>query len=140
MKKGKKRLGKGEGTGQGCTAGRGHKGQKSRSGGNIPLWFEGGQMPIQRRLPKRGFKNIFKIRFRVVNLERIAEVKEDEFDITSMENHGLIKRAAKTSPTPVKVLADGCETLSRAITVRANAFSRKAKEIIESNGGKAEVV
>ncbi len=136
----KKRLGKGEGTGTGKTAGKGHKGQKSRSGGNIPAWFEGGQMPIQRRLPKRGFKNIFKVHFRVVNLERIQEINETEIDIACLEKHGVIKHIGKTKKSPVKILATGKEKFDKKVTIKANAFSKTAKEVIEKNGGKAEVV
>eukprot|EP00831_Metopus_contortus_P045594 TRINITY_DN36568_c0_g2_i1.p1 TRINITY_DN36568_c0_g2~~TRINITY_DN36568_c0_g2_i1.p1 ORF type:complete len:230 (+),score=46.52 TRINITY_DN36568_c0_g2_i1:38-727(+) len=80
-KKKKKRLGKGQGSGQGGTAGKGHKGQKARSGGGVPVSFEGGQMPIHRRLPKRGFNNIFKKEFRIVNLDNLAKFDETEFDI-----------------------------------------------------------
>ncbi len=90
--KNKKRLGKGHGTGQGKTAGKGHKGQKSRSGGSIPAWFEGGQMPLQRRLPKRGFTNIFKKQFRIVNLGKLAELEDTEFDIAKLESMNLIRK------------------------------------------------
>lgn len=139
-KKNKKRLGKGEGTGQGCTAGRGNKGQKSRSGGNIPKWFEGGQMPIQRRLPKRGFKNIFRVEYRVVNLETLIDLDVDTLDIPKMEELGLIRKVSKNSKSPVKILASGGDNFDKKLHIQANAFSRAAKELIEKCGGKAEVV
>jgi large subunit ribosomal protein L15 len=140
IQKNTKRLGKGQGTGQGGTAGRGHKGQKARAGGNVPAYFEGGQMPIQRRLPKRGFKNIFKVEYRVVNLERLAELNETEVDVATMELKGIVRKSGKSSPTPVKVLATGKEKFTKAMTVRAHAFSKSAREIIEQHGGKAEVI
>jgi large subunit ribosomal protein L15 len=83
--KNKKRLGKGEGSGFGKQAGKGHKGQKSRSGGNIPAWFEGGQMPLQRRVPKRGFTNIFRKEFRIVNLKALQKQEGTSFDIAKLE-------------------------------------------------------
>ncbi len=139
-KRNKKRLGKGHGTGQGKTAGHGHKGQKSRSGGNIPAWFEGGQMPIQRRLPKRGFKNIFRIEYRVVNLSSILKFDEDTMDIKKMEALGLIRKPRKNEKAPVKILANVFDDFTKNITIQANAFSKAAKKLIEKNGGKAEVV
>ncbi|MCF7794053.1 MAG: 50S ribosomal protein L15 [Candidatus Cloacimonetes bacterium] len=140
VKKNKKRLGKGHGSGTGKTAGRGHKGQKSRSGGSIPAWFEGGQMPLQRRLPKRGFKNIFKKQFRLVNLETLQKIDEAEFDIEKLENLNLIRKAKAGEVAPVKILANGGEEFDKKIVVRANAFSEKAKELIEKSGGTAEVI
>ena len=136
----KKRLGKGQGTGQGGTAGKGHKGQKSRSGGNIPAWFEGGQMPIQRRLPKRGFKNRFRVEYRIVNLNRLENVEDSELNIKKMEKLGLIRSPQKNKISPVKILSNGGLTFTRKINIQANAFSKAAKELIEKNGGKAEVV
>jgi len=136
----KKRLGKGQGTGQGGTAGKGHKGQKSRSGGNIPAWFEGGQMPIQRRLPKRGFKNRFRVEYRIVNLNRLENVVDSELNIKKMEKLGLIRSPQKNKISPVKILSNGGLTFTRKINIQANAFSKAAKELIEKNGGKAEVV
>jgi large subunit ribosomal protein L15 len=140
IKKNKKRLGKGDGSGTGGTAGRGNKGQKSRSGGNIPDWFEGGQMPIQRRLPKRGFKNIFKVHYRIVNLEQFVNVDVEEIDVARMEELGIVKKAGKSNVTPVKVLANGKENFEKAMTIKAHAFSKEAKALIEKNGGKAEVI
>lgn len=139
-RKNKKRLGKGEGSGHGGTAGRGHKGQKSRSGGNIPAWFEGGQMPLQRRLPKRGFKNPFRTESRIINLAVLEKCEDVEFDIEKLENLNLIRKLRRNESAPVKVLADGKAEFSKKITIRANAFSKAAKEIIEKNGGKAEVI
>lgn len=140
IKKGKKRLGKGHGTGTGKTAGKGHKGQKSRSGGNIPAWFEGGQMPLQRRLPKRGFKNINRIEFRVINLGRLMEVDAVDFDIAILEEMNLIPKAGKNKKSPVKILADGTENFDKKLNIKANAFSKAAKELIEKLGGNAEVI
>ncbi len=140
IKKNKKRLGKGQGSGTGGTAGRGHKGQKARSGGNIPDWFEGGQMPIQRRLPKRGFKNIFKVYYRIVKLEQLVNVDVEQIDVAKMEELGIVKKASKSNPRPVKVLANGKDKFDKAMTIRAHAFSEAAKTLIEKNGGKAEVI
>ncbi|MGC9337462.1 MAG: 50S ribosomal protein L15 [Candidatus Cloacimonadia bacterium] len=139
MRHKKKRLGKGSGSGYGKTAGRGHKGQKSRSGGNVPVWFEGGQMPIQRRLPRKGFKNFSKKSFRIVTLNHLARLEEEEIDISLMEKYGLIA-SGKTHKNPVKVLANTDTKFEQKKIVKANQFSKKAKELIEKFGGKAEVV
>ncbi len=139
-RKGKKRLGKGHGSGTGKTSGKGHKGQKSRSGGNIPAWFEGGQMPLQRRLPKRGFTNINRIESRIINLGKLAEVEGVEFDIAKLEELNLIAKAGKSKKSPVKVLANGTENFNKKLTIKANAFSKAAKELIEKLGGTAEVI
>lgn len=139
-KKYKKRLGKGHGTGFGKTSGKGHKGQKSRSGGNIPAWFEGGQMPLQRRLPKRGFTNIFKKQFRIVNLDKLQNLDGSIFDIKKLEKINLIRKARANEKAPVKILAKNTENFNKKITVKANAFSKTAKEIIEKFGGVAEVI
>ncbi|MBM4398830.1 MAG: 50S ribosomal protein L15 [Candidatus Cloacimonetes bacterium] len=136
----KKRLGKGQGSGHGHQAGRGHKGKKARSGGNTPAWFEGGQMPMQRRLPKRGFKNIFKVEYRIINLNRLAEFKETQWDITKFEEMGLIKNKGKKADAPVKILAGTMPEFTQKLHVKANAFSEKAKALIENNGGQAEVI
>ena len=140
IKRNKKRLGKGHGTGQGKTAGRGHKGQKSRSGGNIPAWFEGGQMPYQRRVPKRGFTNIFKLKTRVINLGDLQDISETDFDIAKFEEMNLIRKARAKEKAPVKILANNTENFDKKVTIKANAFSKTAKEIIEKLGGKAEVI
>ncbi len=139
-RKAKKRLGKGQGSGWGHQAGRGHKGRKARSGGTVPAWFEGGQMPMQRRLPKRGFKNIFRVGYRVLNLSRLIGLDEVEFDIAKLEKMGLIPSKGQKGKAPVKVLASLTEEFSIKVNITANAFSKRAKEIIEANGGKAEVV
>lgn len=136
----KKRLGKGQGSGSGHQAGRGHKGQKSRAGGNIPAWFEGGQMPIQRRLPKRGFKNIFKVEYRIINLNRLQDIDETEWDVEKFEAQGLVVSKGKKAKSPVKILAGSADDFTKAIHIKANAFSVKAVEVIEKNGGKAEVI
>ena len=138
--KNKKRLGKGEGSGFGKQAGKGHKGQKSRSGGNIPAWFEGGQMPLQRRVPKRGFTNIFRKEFRIVNLKALQRQEGTNFDIAKLEELNLIRKARAKEKAPVKILADGAEEFNKKVNIKANAFSKTAKEIIEKAGGKAEVV
>lgn len=138
--KNKKRLGKGHGSGQGKTAGKGHKGQKSRSGGNIPAWFEGGQMPLQRRLPKRGFTNIFRKETRIVNLDRLQEFEVKEFDIQKFEELNIIRKPRAKEKSPVKVLAKGSEKFDRKINIKANAFSKNARELIEKLGGSVEVV
>ena len=140
IKKKKKRLGKGEGSGFGKQAGKGHKGQKSRSGASIPAWFEGGQMPIQRRLPKRGFKNINRKVFRIVNLDRLLDVEETDFDINKMEQLGLLKGCSKHNYIPVKLLAGKTKEINKKVFVKADAFSKTASELIVNNGGKTEVL
>jgi len=140
LKKYKKRLGKGQGTGQGQQAGKGHKGRKARSGGGTPRYFEGGQMPIQRRLPKRGFKNIFSKEFRIVNLYQLKDLTMEIIDIQVMEEHSIIRSQGQYKNMPVKILAEGASDFNKKLTVRANAFSASAKEIIEKNGGQTEVI
>ncbi|HNX38667.1 MAG TPA: 50S ribosomal protein L15 [Candidatus Cloacimonadota bacterium] len=139
-RKNKKRLGKGQGSGSGHQAGRGHKGTKARAGGKVAAGFEGGQMPLHRRLPKRGFKNIFRVGYRVMNLSRLLVLEETEYDIQKMEALGLIPSTGQKSHAPVKILAALNEDFTKAVHIKANAFSKRAKEIIEKNGGKAEVV
>jgi large subunit ribosomal protein L15 len=139
-RKAKKRLGKGQGSGQGHQAGRGHKGKKARSGGGIPAWFEGGQMPMNRRLPKRGFKNPFRIQYRVLNLSRLTGLEDTEFDIAKLEILGLLPSKGKKAQYPVKVLASVTEDFTKTVHIKANAFSKRAIELIEANKGKAEVV
>ena len=131
----KKRVGRGQGSGNGKTAGRGHKGAKSRSGFKHKRGFEGGQMPLHRRVPKRGFHNPFREEFEIVNLDTLAERFESGVEITPelMREHGLVGRAGR-----VKVLARG--DVSKALTVRAHKFSGKAAEKIAAAGGKAEVL
>ncbi len=140
IKKNKKRLGKGHGTGVGKTSGRGHKGQKSRSGGNIPAWFEGGQMPIQRRLPKRGFTNIFRKEYQIINLENLQKIGSEIIDFDVLIDKRLVRKGRKNEITRVKILANGSDTFNKKIHIKAHAFSKVAKSLIESNGGKAEVI
>jgi large subunit ribosomal protein L15 len=131
----KKRVGRGQGSGNGKTAGRGHKGAKSRSGFKHKRGFEGGQMPLHRRVPKRGFHNPFRQEFDVVNLDTLAERFEVGVDVTPdlLRERGMVGRNAL-----VKVLARG--EISKALTVRAHKFSGKAAEKIAAAGGKAEVL
>ena len=139
-RKNKKRLGKGQGSGWGTQAGRGHKGKKARSGGNVPASFEGGQMPIHRRLPKRGFRSIFRVENRSFNLSVLQHLEDKDFDIAKLESMGLIPSKGQKSKAPVKVLAGTTEDFTRAVHIKANAFSKNAIALIEKNGGKAEVV
>src|SRR5208282_5145764 len=130
----KKRVGRGMGSGMGKTSTRGHKGQRSRSGSRMMRGFEGGQMPLHRRLPKRGFTNIFKTEYEVVNLERLASLGESEITPELLRKVGVVS----SKNTLVKVLGQG--ELTAAITVRAHKFSKSAQEKIEKAGGKIEVV
>lgn len=129
-----KRRGKGQASGNGGTAGRGHKGYHSRSGSKRRAWVEGGTMPIYRRLPKRGFKNIFREEVQIVNLSTLARLQMKEVNLDLMLEKGIIDTLAK----PVKILGVG--ELSEPITVTANAFSKTAKEKIEASGGKAVIL
>ncbi len=138
-KKKRKRLGKGNGSGFGKTAGRGMNGQKCRSGARIPNWFEGGQMPIHRRLPDKGFKNIFKKDYRILSLNKLAQVEEKIIDIPLMIKLGLIENP-KHKINPVKVLSNSDNQFEKKKVIKANKFSKKAIELIEKVGGKAEVV
>ena len=129
-----KRIGRGPGSGLGKTSARGHKGQRSRTGGGTKVGFEGGQMPMQRRLPKRGFKNPFRTAFQVVNVQGLnrfsvgAEVAPAELRAAGLATRRL----------PIKVLGQG--KLERALTVHAHAFSQSAVDAIKAAGGKAEVI
>jgi len=133
----KKRVGRGPGSGLGKTSGRGNKGQKSRSGYSRKRGFEGGQMPLHRRLPKRGFTNIFKREWAEVNLARIQEVFEAGANVTpeALVEKGLVRKSLKNS---IAILGKG--ELTVALTVTAHRFSESAKKKIEASGGKAEVV
>jgi large subunit ribosomal protein L15 len=125
-----KRRGRGPGSGQGKTAGRGHKGQKARSGKKIKPWFEGGQMPLQRRLPKRGFTNIFKREFQIVNLEDLdAFTAGDVVDAPALQAAGLIRHADR----PVKLLARGA--VDRALQVKVTRASEAAVAAVTAAGG-----
>ncbi|MGL4797201.1 MAG: 50S ribosomal protein L15 [Paraclostridium sp.] len=132
----KKRLGRGTATGQGKTSGRGQKGQKSRSGGGVRVGFEGGQMPLYRRLPKRGFKNPFKKVYTLVNVETLNRF-ENGTEITAelLKETGVISKIQKDG---VKILGEG--NLEKALTIKAAKFTASAQEKIEKAGGKAELV
>ena len=132
----RKRIGRGPASGQGKTAGKGHKGQKARAGRGMRPGFEGGQMPLQRRVPKRGFVNIFGTEMAIVNLASLdkAYAEGETVTIESLIEKGLVKKVLDG----VKVLGHG--ELSKALTVQANAFSESAKQKIEAAGGKTEVI
>lgn len=131
-----KRIGRGHGSGQGKTSGKGHKGQKARSGGGVRPGFEGGQMPLQRRVPKRGFNNIFAKKYVTVNIGTLNSKFEDGavIDTQALIDAGVIKN----SYDGVKVLSNG--EVNKKLTVKANAFSEAAKSKIEAAGGKTEVI
>lgn len=130
-----KRLGRGIGSGLGKTSGKGHKGAKARSGGGKRPGFEGGQMPLYMRLPKRGFTNNFRTEYVAINVDRL-EIFEDGMTVTPVEliQYGVIKNVQDG----VKILGNG--ELTKKLTVQANKFSASAKEKIEAAGGKAEVI
>ncbi|HPU08444.1 MAG TPA: 50S ribosomal protein L15 [Candidatus Atribacteria bacterium] len=131
----RKRVGRGLSSGHGKTCGRGHKGQKSRSGGQIPPYFEGGQMPLVRRIPKRGFRSLSQEEWQIINLEALNRFEEgEEVDKELLQKAGLIKKL----DLPVKVLARG--ELNKKLTVKVEAFSLSAKAKIEEQGGRAEVL
>jgi large subunit ribosomal protein L15 len=131
----KKRVGRGHGTGQGTQAGRGHKGAQSRSGYHFKRGFEGGQMPLHRRVPKRGFHNPFRTEYAVVNLDTLAERFDAGTVVTPelLREHGVVRSAGQ-----IKVLARG--DMSKKLTVRAHKFSGKAAEKIAAAGGAAETI
>ena len=124
-----KRIGRGQGSGTGCTAGRGHKGQRSRSGSKRRAWFEGGQMPIQRRLPKFGFHQYNRNVYQVVNLKDLEGLEETEINPEILAKHGLVKKADE----PVKVLGTG--EIKKKVTIQVHAVSKTAQEKIEKSGG-----
>jgi large subunit ribosomal protein L15 len=126
----KKRVGRGRGSGLGKTSGRGHKGAGQRSGNKKRAWFEGGQMPLARRLPRRGFKNIFKEKFQLVNIGDLKNVRSNtKVDSVFLENSGYIRSSLK----PVKILGNG--EIDKKLSISANAFSNNAKTKIEAAGG-----
>ena len=128
-----KRLGRGDATGHGGTSGRGHKGQKARSGGKVPPYFEGGQMPIYRRLPKRGFKNPFRKEYAVINVQDLAGFEPGSVvDIAALKERGMIR----PTDTAVKLLAEG--EINVALTVKLDKASQAALENIRSAGGTFE--
>ena len=132
----RKRIGRGPASGQGKTAGKGHKGQKARAGRGMQIGFEGGQMPLQRRIPKRGFNNIFRKEFATVNIASLDKVFNDGDTVTieALVANGLVKKTLDG----VKVLGNG--DLTKKLTVQVNAYSETAKSKIEAAGGNAEVV
>ena len=129
----RKRVGRGMGSGMGKTSTRGHKGQRSRTGSRMIRGFEGGQMPLHRRMPKRGFTNIFRKEYNIVSVERLAALGETTINPDVLRKAGIIK-----TKHPVKVLGDG--ELSVALTVSAHKFSKSAQEKITKAGGKVEVL
>lgn len=130
-----KRVGRGIGSGHGKTSTRGHKGQKARSGGGVRPGFEGGQMPLQRRIPKRGFTNVFKIRYAIVNV-RDLNVFADGTEVTPelLKQHGIVRSMCDG----IKVLGDG--VLERRLTLKVNKVSRQAEAKITALGGRVEVI
>ena len=132
----KKRIGRGQGSGQGKTAGRGHKGAKSRSGFKFKRGFEGGQMPLHRRVPKRGFHNPFRVEYEVVNLDQLAA----KFDAGTVVTPELLRERGLVpgGGAPIKILARG--DIGKALTVRAHKFSGKASEKLKAAGGTAEAI
>lgn len=134
-RKDKVRVGRGTGSGSGKTSGRGHKGQKARSGGGVRPGFEGGQMPIYRRLPKRGFKNVWRKEFAEVNVETLNVFDDGtEVDAVVLIEAGILKNVQDG----VRILGNG--SLTKKLTVKAQGFTKSAKEKIEAVGGRAEVV
>jgi large subunit ribosomal protein L15 len=133
-KKDRRRVGRGPGSGLGKTSGRGHKGQMARSGARHKRGFEGGQTPLQRRLPKFGFTNLFRKEFQIVNLADLGRCEGTEITPETLKAAGLIKKADR----PVKVLGNG--EVEKALTVKAAAFSKPARAKLEKAGGKAEVI
>ena len=133
--KNKKRIGRGHGSGLGKTSGRGHKGAGQRSGNKRRAWFEGGQMPLARRLPRRGFTNIFKEEIQIVNISDLIRIeKNSEIDPVVLQENGLIRSSLK----PVKVLGEG--EIDKKLNVTASSFSESAKNKIEKAGGKATIL
>ena len=134
-KKSVKRIGRGHGSGWGKTAGKGHKGQKARSGKGMRVGFEGGQMPLQRRIPKRGFNNIFRKDVVAINVGTLNKFEDGAVvDIAALIEKGIVKNSFDS----VKILSNG--TITKKLTVKASAFSEGAKAKIEAAGGKIEVV
>lgn len=133
----RKRVGRGMASGFGKTSGKGHKGQNARSGGGVRPGFEGGQMPLFRRLPKRGFKNINKKEFAEVNIDRLNKFEEGQVvDVDALVEAGIVNK--RDAVNGVRILGNG--EISQALTVKAKHFSKSAKEKIEAAGGKVEVI
>ena len=134
-KKEVKRIGRGHGSGWGKTAGKGHKGQKARAGKGMRVGFEGGQMPLQRRIPKRGFNNIFAKKVVAINVSTLNKFEDGAVvDIAALTEKGIVKNSFDS----VKILSNG--TITKKLTVKANAFSAGAVAKIEAAGGKTEVI
>ncbi len=133
----KKRLGRGQGSGKGGTSTRGHKGAQSNSGYSKKIGFEGGQMPLQRRLPKFGFKNPFRVEYKAINLD-VLEAFSLRTGITTIDATSLVEAGMASKNDLIKILGKG--TLSKKLDVKAHAFSKKAKEAIESLQGTAEIL
>lgn len=135
-----KRVGRGQGSGHGGTSTRGHKGQHSRSGAKFRAWFEGGQMPLQRRIPKFGFKNINRKEFNIMNLDDIQSlIDKGKISETKIDKEYLLKNNfIKGSDKPLKILGNG--ELKSKIEITANSFSKTAIEKIQNNGGKAVII
>jgi len=131
----KKRVGRGPGSGHGGTSGRGNKGQRSRSGGGVRLGFEGGQMPLIRRLPKRGFTNIFKEEYNIINLRSLEDNFNDNEEVTpaTLKERGLVRK-----DLPIKILGDG--EITKKLTIKVNSLSKSAKEKILRAGGSVEIL
>ena len=130
-----KRIGRGHGSGNGKTAGKGHKGQKARAGRGFRAGFEGGQMPLQRRVPKRGFNNIFATPYAIINIAALNKFEDGAVvDVKALQDAGIVKNA----PNGVKVLGNG--KLDKKLTVKVAAYSESAKAKIEAAGGQAEVI
>ena len=133
--KARKRIGRGPASGQGKTAGKGHKGQLARAGRGMRAGFEGGQMPLQRRVPKRGFNNIFRTEYAVVNISALDAFNDgDTVTVEALVEKGIVKKTLDG----VKILGNG--EITKKLTVQVNAFSDSAKSKIEAAGGKAEVI
>jgi large subunit ribosomal protein L15 len=135
-KKKRKRIGCGAGSGHGKTACRGHKGQRSRSGSTRRPWFEGGQMPLQRRLPKRGFHNLFRTVYQIVNVKDLARFPADASEVTvdGLREAGLINKKGM----PVKLLGAG--EIDRALKIEVHACTKKARELVEKAGGEVRII
>lgn len=133
-RKNRKRVGRGPGSGYGSQCGKGHKGQKARSGYKRRAWHEGGQMPLSRRLPKRGFTNIFKKEYQIVHLDSLMKLEVDVIDKEVLLKSRLIRKKG----VPFKILGNG--DIDKPLTVKAHAFSQPAREKIEKAGGKVEVI
>ena len=139
-KKKPKRIGRGEGSGHGGTSTRGYNGQLSRSGAKHKVWFEGGQMPLQRRIPKRGFKNNFKVVYQTVNLNRLQKLVDDNKIVDGIVNPVVLYKtgAIRKAAAPFKILGEG--ELKSKLNIEANAFSEIAKQKIEAAGGTIKTI